>query len=49
MVIYIPPEFEPHLRIDYTRVKVIHMNSESRCSTIQKEHVIQCALTATAI
>ena len=26
MVIYIPEAFESHLKIDYTRVKVIHMN-----------------------
>lgn len=26
MVIYIPPEFETHLKIDYDRIKVIHMN-----------------------
>lgn len=27
MVIYIPQDFESHLRIDYTRVKVIYMNA----------------------
>ena len=32
MVIYIPPEFESHLRIDYTRIKVIHMNSAFPCN-----------------
>ncbi len=26
MVIYIPQQFEPHLKIDYTRVKVVYMN-----------------------
>jgi hypothetical protein len=27
MVIFIPPIFEPHLKIDYSRVKVVHMNA----------------------
>jgi hypothetical protein len=27
MVIFVPPSFEEHLRIDYTRIKVIHMNA----------------------
>ena len=27
MVVFLPPDFEQHLKIDYNRVKVIHMNA----------------------
>lgn len=27
MVVFLPPDFEAHLKIDYSRVKVIHMNA----------------------